>query len=125
MDSICPDTIQLADRFHQLMNRSDALDTFLKSISAKISKLIKAKTCKMFRDAEAVSGQDSVSKKEVAEIPAPVQKPDSRQEVFNMVKKLQAQGLSKRIIGRELDISRNTVTLYFLQDILVPKLHPF
>lgn len=87
------------------MNLSDALDTFFKSISPKISKLIKVKTCEMLHDAEAVSRQDSISKKEIAEIPAPVQKPDSRQEVFNMVKKLQAQGLSKRRIGRELGIT--------------------
>ncbi|WP_425531635.1 transposase [Draconibacterium aestuarii] len=40
-----------------------------------------------------------------------------------MVKKLQAQGLSRRKIGRELGISRNTVKLYFQQDILVPKSH--
>jgi len=78
----------------------------------------------MLRDAEAVSGQNSVSKKEIAEIPVPVQKPDSRQEVFNMVKKLQARGLSRRRIGRELGISRNTGKLYFQQDTLVPKSHP-
>ncbi len=124
IDSISPNTVQVADRFHLLMNLSDALDTFFKSISPKISKLIKAKTCEMLRDAEAVSRQDSVSKKEVAELLAPVQKPDSRQEVFNMVKKLQARGLSRRRIGRELGISRNTVKLYFQQDILVPKSHP-
>ena len=95
IDSICPNTVQVADRFHLLMNLSDALNTFFKSISRKI-KLIKAKTCEMLRDAEAVSGQDSVSKKEVAEMPALVQKPDSRQEVFNMVKKLQEPGLVKK-----------------------------
>ncbi len=106
------------------MNLSDALDTFFLSISPKINKLIKAKTCEMLRDAEAVSGQDSVSKKEVADMPALVQKPDSRQEVFNMVKKLQTQGLSRRRIGRELGISRNTVKLYFQQDTLVPKSYP-
>jgi transposase len=124
IDSISPNTVQVADRFHLLMNLSDALDTFFKSISPKISKLIKDKTNEMLRDAEAVSRQDSVSKKEIAEIPASVQKTDSRQEVFNMVKKLQAQGLSRRKIGRELGISRNTVKLYFQQDILVPKSHP-
>lgn len=123
IDSICPDTVQVADRFHLLMNLSDALDTFFKSISPKISKLIKDKTCEILCDAEAVSRQDSAIKKEFVEIPAPVQKPDSRQEVFNVVKKLQAQGLSRRKIGRELGISRNTVKLYFQQDILVPKSH--
>ena len=124
IDSISPNAVQVADRFHLLMNLSDALNTFFKSISPKINKLIKAKTSEMLRDAEAVSGQDSVSKKEIAEIPVPVQKPDSRQEIFNMVKKLQARGLSRRRIGRELGISRNTVKLYFQQDTLIPKSHP-
>ena len=78
----------------------------------------------MLRNTEAVSGQDSVSKKEIAEMPALVQKPDSRQEVFKMVKKLHTQGLSRRRIGRELGIRRNTVKLYFRQDILIPKSHP-
>nr|WP_319571063.1 hypothetical protein [uncultured Draconibacterium sp.] len=78
----------------------------------------------MLRNTEAVSRQDSVSKKEIAEMPALVQKPDSRQEVFKMVKKLHTQGLSRRRIGRELGIRRNTVKLYFRQDILIPKSHP-
>lgn len=124
IDSISPNTVQVADRFHLLMNLSDALDTFFKSISPKINKLIKAKTCEMLRDAEAESKQDSVTKKEFVEIPAPVQKPDSRQEVFDMVKKLQAKGLPRKKIGRELGISKNTVKRYFQQDILVPRSHP-
>lgn len=56
-------------------------------------------------------------------MPEPPQKPDSRQEVFNKVKELQAQGLSRRKIGKELGISRNTVKLYFQQEILIPKSH--
>jgi len=31
IDSISPNTVQVADRFHLLMNLSDALDTFLKA----------------------------------------------------------------------------------------------
>ncbi|MCG6191298.1 transposase [Maribellus maritimus] len=77
LDSISPNTVQVADPFHLLMNLSDALNTFFKSISPKINKLIKAKTCEMLRDAGAVSGQDSVNKKEIAEIPVPVQKQDT------------------------------------------------
>jgi len=78
----------------------------------------------MLRHAEAESKQDSVTKKEFVEIPAPVEKPDSRQEVFDMVKKLQAKGLPRKKIGRELGISKNTVKRYFQQDILVPRSHP-
>ncbi len=78
----------------------------------------------MLRDTEADSWQAFSTKKESVEIPAPVQKPDSRQEAFNMVKKLQTQGLSRKKIGRELGISRNTAKLYFQQDILVSRSDP-
>lgn len=124
IDAICPNTVQVADRFHLLMNLSDALDTFFKSISPRISKLIKDKTHEMLSDAKAIPQQNSATKKVPVKMPEPPQKPDSRQEVFNKVKELQAQGLSRRKIGKELGISRNTVKLYFLQDILIPKSHP-
>jgi hypothetical protein len=56
-------------------------------------------------------------------MPDPPKKPDSRQEIFNKVKELQSQGLSRRKIGRDLGISRNTVRLYFELYILIPKSH--
>ena len=40
----CPNAIQIADRFHLLMNLSDALDTYFKSISRSIRSLINDKT---------------------------------------------------------------------------------
>ena len=40
----CPNAVQIADRFHLLMNLSDALDTYFKSISKRIRTLITAKT---------------------------------------------------------------------------------
>ncbi len=122
IDAICPNTIQVADRFHLLMNLSDALDTFFKSISPEISKLIKDKTTEMLSDAKAITQQNTATKKTV-KMPDSPKKPDTRQEIFNKVKELQSQGLSRRKIGRELGISRNTVRLYFQQDILVPKSH--
>lgn len=35
INEACPKAIQIADRFHLLMNLSDALDTYFKSISTK------------------------------------------------------------------------------------------
>lgn len=122
IDSICPNTIQVADRFHLLMNLSDALNTFFKSISPEISKLFKDKTTEMLSDAKGITQQNSTTNK-IMKIPDPPQKPDSRQETFNKVKELQSQGLSRRKIGRDLGISRNTVRLYFELDILIPKSH--
>lgn len=40
----CPNAVQIADRFHLLMNLPDALDIYFKSISSKKRSLITAKT---------------------------------------------------------------------------------
>jgi len=40
----CPNAVQIADRFHLLMNLSDALDAYFKSISMRIRSLITDKT---------------------------------------------------------------------------------
>ena len=44
INEVCPNAVQIADRFHLLMNLSDALDTYFKSVSSKIRSLITAKT---------------------------------------------------------------------------------
>src|SRR5659263_150393 len=44
INEVCPDAIQVADRFHLLMNLSDALDKYFKSVQAGIRLLIKNKT---------------------------------------------------------------------------------
>lgn len=38
INEVCPDAIQVADRFHLLMNLSDALDTYFKSVWPEIKK---------------------------------------------------------------------------------------
>ncbi len=43
INQACPNAVQVADRFHLLMNLSNALDTYFKSISSKIRLLIKSK----------------------------------------------------------------------------------
>ncbi len=122
IDCICPNTIQIADRFHLLMNLSDALDIFFKSISPEISKLFIDKTTETLSDTEGIAQQNSTTNKTM-KMPDSPKKPDSRQEIFNKVKELQSQGLSRRKIGRDLGISRNTVRLYFELDVLIPKSH--
>ncbi len=44
INEACPNAVQIADRFHLLMNLSDALDTYFQSISSKIRTLITSKT---------------------------------------------------------------------------------
>ena len=43
INEVCPDAEQVADRFHLLMNLSDALDRYLKCMNPKIRKLIKVR----------------------------------------------------------------------------------
>lgn len=84
IDSISPNTVQVADRFHLLMNLSDALDIYFKSISPKINKLIKAKTCEMLRDAEAVSSRIPLTKRRLQKYLSPFksQIPDRRFSIW-------------------------------------------
>jgi len=48
---------------------------------------------------------------------------DQRLDTFNKVKELQSKGFSKKKISRDLEISRNTVRSYFIQESLTPKAH--
>lgn len=120
IDEVCPHAIQVADRFHLFMNLSDALDTYFKSISPAINALIKEKTTKMLKDKDH---KNTVVKSVSKEIIIP-EKYDSRQVVFDKVKQLQCQGMTRRKIAKDLGISRNTVRSYFLQEELTPKAHP-
>jgi len=122
INEVCPNTVQIADRFHLLMNLSDALDTYFKSISTKIKSLITSKTN------ELLNLQDDENAKNNQLVPVISRsvniKVDKRLDTFNMVKKLQAKGISKRKISRDLGISRGTVYSYFIQESLSPKSHP-
>ena len=127
INEACPDTIQIADRFHLLMNLSDALDTYFKSISQDIRRLIKDKTDEIAKlSVHTDSGKEKLNTAipaipvtvEIANIPA-----DQRQDTFNKVKELQAKGIPLRRISKTLGISRNTVRSYFVQESLAPKIH--
>jgi transposase len=127
INEACPDTIQVADRFHLLVNLSDALDTYFKSISQDVRKLIKVKTDEIAMVTVHIdSGKDKLDTEvqaspeptEIASIPA-----DQRLDTFNRVKELQAKGIPLRRIAKMVDISRNTVRSYFVQEFLAPKIH--
>ena len=122
---VCPDAEQVADRFHLLMNLSDALDKYFKSVNPKIKKLIKDKSDELLNmsdsqnvDYEKEKRTQALSKvQEIVEINV-----DQRQDTFNKVKELQAKTISKRKIARGLGISRNTVDSYFLLESLPPRI---
>lgn len=127
IDEVCPNAIQIADRFHLLMNLSDALDTYFKSISTKIRSLITAKTNELLHLPEYdITGDGKVQESKlgpVTQVPTLIMV-DQRLDIFNKVKELQSKGIPILKISRDLEMSRNTVRSYFLQESLTPKSHP-
>jgi hypothetical protein len=121
----CPNAVQIADRFHLLMNLSDALDTYFKSINRKIQSLIKDKTDEFLElsDKELLN----INKKGTENQPiltaqeSIAAKVDQRMDTFSKVKKLQAKGTPIRRIAIDLKMSRNTVKSYFIQESLSPR----
>lgn len=120
---VCPNAIQIADRFHLLMNLSDALDTYFKSISKKIRALITSKTNEILE----LSGHDE--KESRCHSALATQKTtkinmDLRLDTFNKVKELQTKGVAIKRISTDLKMSRNTVRSYFAQESLAHRVHP-
>ena len=120
----CPGAIQIADRFHLLMNLSDALDTYFKSISRRIRSLITARTTDFLELPEKVpvnireeTKEDQLVLTAQETIDAKV---DQRMGTFLKVKELQAKGTPIKRIATDLRMSRNTVKSYFSQESLSP-----
>jgi len=116
IDEICPDAVQVADRFHLLRNLSDALNTYFKSIGRTINRLIKTKTSELLKLPEAEPKVNIAAKEQVNGI-----RIDPRLDRFNKVKELQAKGVAARRISIDLGMSRNTVRSYFSQETLAPR----
>ena len=121
----CPNAVQIADRFHLLMNLSDALDAYFKSISRRIRSLITDKTNEFLELPE----EEPLNIKEEATEAQPVltaqesiaAKVDQRMDTFLKVKELQAKGTPIKRIVTDLKMSRNTVRSYFDQESLSPR----
>lgn len=119
IDEACPNAIQIADRFHLLSNLSDALDTYFKSISGTINRLVKAKTSELLNMYEAEPKNILAVEEQINDISI-----DPRLDRFNKVKELQANGVPILRISKDLGMSRNTVRSYFVQESLSPRSHP-
>lgn len=127
INEVCPDAIQVADRFHLLMNLSDALDKYFKSVQAGIRMLIKNKTEEIIK----ISASSNLENKEDLDPPTitatPELKPlitDQRIDNFNKVKELQAEGVSIKKISKVIGICRKTVRSYIIQESLSPRISP-
>ena len=124
----CPNAIQVADRFHLLMNLSDALDTYFKSsINSEIRSLIKSKTNELLELPDHVSVSDPKpkdSKTSIKNMEPNITKADRRLERFNIIKELQAKGVPRKRISKDLKMSYATVKSYFLQETLSPWTRP-
>ena len=105
--------------FHLLSNLSDALDTYFKSISGTINRLVKVKTSELLNMYEAESKNILAVEKQINDV-----RIDPRLDRFNKVKELQADGVPILRISKYLDMSRNTVQSYFVQESLSPRVYP-
>jgi transposase len=126
IDEICPEAVQVADRFHLLMNLSDALDKYFKSKGSEIRKIIKEKTNEILNvpDSHDASKKKDKSSQVLSEGSATIDiKVDQRQVTFSKVKELQELGFSIRKISRDLGVARSTVHSYFQQVSLPPRTH--
>jgi hypothetical protein len=114
IDEVCPKAIHVADRFHLLMNLSDALDKYFKSINPKINELIKGKTNEILSDSIDNSTCNAIEKEQVTSDKDCLceDKFDQRLVIFNKVKELQKQNIAIKKISRELVISCVTVRSY-------------
>jgi transposase len=122
---VCPNAIQIADRFHLLMNLSNALDAYFKSISKRIRTLIADKTNEILELAEKKSISIEEETKETQHITMDQEsiatKVDQRLDTFLKVKELQVKGTPIKRISIDLKMSRNTVKSYFNQESLSPR----
>ena len=123
IDDICPDAIQVADRFHLLMNLTEALDKYFKSINPKINSLIKEKSQELLTVDEPNNDTKPTIRQTVTDCEGNLSCADQRIVVFEKVKELQQQGVAIKKIARDLGVSRGRVRSYFQYDSLPPRVH--
>ncbi|MEI7422241.1 MAG: ISL3 family transposase [Prolixibacteraceae bacterium] len=129
INEICPDAIQVADRFHLLMNLSEALDKYFKSISKEVHQVIRDKTDEILTLSDIEGQRESTDVTEYLDFKATASNLDAkhvdqRLDTYNKVKELQTKGTPINRISKTLRISRNTVRSYFIQETLSPRIHP-
>src|SRR5665648_518112 len=126
INEVCPDAIQVADRFHLLMNLSDALDKYFKSVQAGIRLLIKNKTEEIIKMSASSKLEDKADLDPATITATPEFKLNTNQRIynFNKVKEHHAEGISTKKISKVIGICRKTVRSYIIQESLSPRISP-
>ncbi len=113
-----PQAVQIADRFHLLVNLTDALQRFfdgqadcLRQTGSALSQQSQPSQQVQPLDQPA-PGAAPMQPGSQSVAPAAEKAPTAKQLVFNQVKELQAKGHSSRSIARLLSVSRTRVTRY-------------
>lgn len=101
-----PTAVQVADRFHLLVNLREAVERTLQQRTAAIRKLVVAKPLSATEVPPPVA----------AELAGSVTEVNRRQELFDRVRRLHAEGASLRRIARELNLHYRTVERYVRSD---------
>ena len=113
-----PQVIQVADRFHLLQNLLEVVERLFKRMPKELRQA--AEQCAQPREEEADRGDIGLVKNGDDDPDGSLEseKPEKtyRQMRFDEVKKLQAQGYTRREIARRLGIDRRTVSKYFHLD---------
>jgi transposase len=98
-----PGVVQVADRFHLLRNQLEALQRMMAHHPGEIKAALK--------QLQATASATSISTVVPAQV---IENPKSHRQVrFDEVKRLQAQGLKRREIARQVGLDRRTVGKYF------------
>lgn len=110
-----PQAIQVADRWHLLMNLSDALRRFFDGQASALYQAGMELAQQTFDQTPASTSNEA--------IPIEEKPPSAKEIMFTKVKELAAKGYSGRAISRMLSLSRTTVSRY-LQHELLPAYSP-
>jgi transposase len=101
-----PTAVQVADRFHLLVNLREAVERTLQQRTAAIRQLVVAEPPSVTEVPPPVATEPA----------GPVTQVNRRQELFDRVRRLHAEGVSLRRIARELELHYRTVERYVRSD---------
>lgn len=129
VDEVCPQAIQVADRFHLLVNLSDALDKYFKSSRPLVKATIQKKTEDIVKGYKNICIETTTDDPPTYDSNSVVKVQDHEQvntdqriEKFNKVKELQKDNVGIKKIAKIVGITRITVRSYFVQDTLSPRI---